>query len=317
MKAVFLDYATMGPDLDLTALQGPFAELKLFDDTRDSDIAARIKDADFVFTNKIRLTNELLIATTKLRFIGLTATGTDNIDLITAKQHGIAVANIRAYCTQSVVEHVMGTLLMLTHSLGSYDAAVKRGDWQAAEQFCMLNYPIRQLSGMTLGIVGYGSLGQGVAAAARGFGMQVMVAARVGSSEVADDRVSFEQMLTTADVISLHCPLTEDTRSLFDAATIGRMKAGAILINTARGALVDANALLAALGSGQLAGAAIDVLEQEPPVAGNALLEYSGENLIITPHIAWGTDQARQNAIDELAANAAAFIDGVERNRVV
>ena len=254
MKAVFLDYATMGPDLDLTALQGQFAELQLFDDTDDSDIAARIKDAEFVFTNKIRLTNELLNETTKLRFIGLTATGTDNIDLSTAKQRGIAVANIRAYCTQSVVEHVIGTLLMLSHSLGRYDAAVKRGDWQMAGQFCMLDYPIRQLSGMSLGIVGYGSLGQGVAAAARAFGMQVNAAARPGSSEVAADRVSFEQMLATSDVISLHCPLTEDTRNLFDAATIGRMKAGAILINTARGALVDANALVAALESGQLAG---------------------------------------------------------------
>lgn len=317
MKAVFLDYATMGPDLDLTALQEQFTELELFDDTADSEIAARIKDAEFVFTNKIRLTNALLSATTKLRFIGLTATGTDNVDLSTAKQHGIAVANIRAYCTQSVVEHVMGTLLMLSHSLGRYDASVKRGDWQKADQFCMLNYPIRQLSGMTLGIVGYGSLGQGVAAAARAFGMQVNVAARPGSSEVAADRVSFEQLLATSDVISLHCPLTDDTRKLFDAATIGRMKSGAILINTARGALVDANALVAALQSGQLAGAAIDVLEQEPPVAGNALLEYGGDNLVITPHIAWGTDQARQNAIDELAANAAAFIGGTARNRVV
>jgi len=316
MKAVFLDYATMGPELDLTALREQFTELELFDDTADSDIGVRIKDAEFVFTNKIRLTRALLSGTTKLRFIGLTATGTDNIDLSTARQHGIAVANIRAYCTQSVVEHVMGTLLMLSHSLGRYDAAVKRGDWQKADQFCMLTYPIRQLSGMTLGIVGYGSLGQGVAAAARAFGMQVNAAARPGSSEVAADRVSFEQMLATSDVISLHCPLTEDTRNLFDAATIGRMKAGAILINTARGALVDANALVAALESGQLAGAAIDVLEQEPPVAGNALLEYSGENLIITPHIAWGTDQARQNAIDELAANAAAFIGGTDRNRV-
>jgi glycerate dehydrogenase len=317
MKAVFLDYATMGPDLDLTTLRGQFAELELFDDTSDGEIGARIEDAEFVFTNKIRLTNELLSEASKLRFIGLTATGTDNIDLKTAKEHGIAVANIRAYCTESVVEHVMGTLLMISHSLNRYDASVKAGDWQEAGQFCMLNYPIRQLSGMTLGIVGYGSLGQGVAEAARTFGMHVIVAARPGSTKVAADRVAFEELLAVSDVISLHCPLTDDTRNLFGETNIGRMKRGAVLINTARGALVDAGALVAALRSGHIAGAAIDVLAEEPPADGNALLEYAGENLIITPHIAWGTDQARQNAIDELAANAAAFMRGEQRNRIV
>lgn len=317
MKAVFLDYATMGPGLDLTALQGQFTELEVFDDTSDSEIGARIRDAEFVFTNKIRLTNQLLSEAEKLRFIGLTATGTDNIDLKTAKEHGIVVANIRAYCTQSVVEHVLGTLLMICHSLNRYDAAVKDGDWQKAGQFCMLNYPIRQLSEMTLGIVGYGSLGQGVAEAARAFGMDVIVAARPGSTDVPTDRVAFDELLATSNVISLHCPLTDDTRNLFDETAIGRMRPGAVLINTARGALVDASALVAALRSGHLAGAAIDVLAEEPPVNGNPLLEYSGENLIITPHNAWGTDRARQNAIDELAANAAAFVRGEERNRVV
>lgn len=317
MKAVFLDYATMGPDLNLAALQEQFSDLKLFDSTDDGEIAARIRDAEFVFTNKIHLTQELLGEAEQLRFIGLTATGTDNIDLKTAKEHGIAVSNIRAYCTQSVVEHVMGTLLMISHSLNRYDTAVKNGAWQQASQFCMLNYPIRQLSAMTLGIVGYGALGQGVAAAARAFDMEVIVAARPGSARVASDRVAFDDVLACADVISLHCPLTTDTRNLFDETTIARMKSGAILINTARGALVDASALVAALRSGHLAGAAIDVLAQEPPVDGNALLEYNGENLIITPHIAWGTDRARQNAVDELAANAAAFVRGEARNRIV
>ncbi len=317
MKAVFLDYATMGPDLDLTALRGQFGELELFDDTSDSEIGARIKDAEFVFTNKTRLTIELLSASKKLRFIGLTATGTDNIDLKAAREHGIAVANIRAYCTQSVVEHVMGTLLMISHSLNRYDASVKAGNWQEAGQFCMLNFPIRQLSGMTLGIVGHGALGQGVAAAARAFGMRVIVAARPGSTDVPTDRVAFDELLATSDVISLHCPLTDDTRNLFDETTIGRMQPGAILINTARGALVDASALVAALRSGHIGAAAIDVLAEEPPVDGNALLEYGGENLIITPHIAWATDRARQTAIDELAANAAAFVRGEERNRIV
>ncbi len=317
MQAVFLDYATMGPDLDLTALEEQFSTLELFADSRDDQIAARIKAAEFVFTNKIQLTAELLQEAGKLRYIGLTATGTDNIDLATAKKNGIAVANIRAYCTESVVEHVMGVLLMLTHSLHRYAASVKAGDWQQADQFCMLNFPLRQLSGMTLGIVGNGALGQGVAAAARAFGMQVLVAARPGSAEVAAGRVAFDDVIALSDVISLHCPLTNATRDLFDATTIGGMKHGAILINTARGALVNSAALVAALSSGHLAGAAIDVLAQEPPVNGDALLDYRGDNLIVTPHIAWGTDRARQNAIDQLAANAAAFIDGERRNRVV
>ena len=317
MNAVFLDYATMGPDLDLRPLRALFPELKLYDDTTDDEVAARIANSEFVFTNKIRLTNELLLQANDLRYIGLTATGTDNIDLDTAKAHGIAVANIRAYCTQSVVEHVFGTLLMLTHNLDRYIASARGGDWQNAKDFCMLNYPIRELSVMTLGIVGYGALGQGVARIARAFGMTVIISARPGSESVAKDRVAFDDLLEQSDVISLHCPLTDQTRKLFDQDVIARMKPDAILINTARGALIDSVALVDALSSGHLAGAAIDVLSQEPPVDGDPLLEYTGENLIVTPHIAWGTNQARQNAIDELAANAAAFLADQERNRVV
>jgi glycerate dehydrogenase len=317
MKAVFLDYATMGAGLDLGGLRSHFSELTLFDDTPDDDIAECIADAEFVFTNKIQLTDTLIESASKLRYIGLTATGTNNIDLVAAKRNNIAVANIRAYCTESVVEHVMGAMLMLTHSLSRYDASVKAGDWQQAREFCMLTYPIRQLTDLTLGIVGHGALGQGVAAAARAFGMRVLVSARPGAAGVDNDRVAFDEILAEADVISLHCPLTDDTRNLFDAHTIARMKPGAILINTARGALVDAAALVAALQSGHIAGAAIDVLAAEPPVDGNALLDYQDGNLIITPHIAWATDRARQNAIDELTANAVAFIAGDKRCRVV
>lgn len=317
MKAVFLDYATMGNGLDLTELRSHFSSLELFDDSSDAEIAARISDVEFVFTNKIHLSDTLIESAKQLRYIGLTATGTDNIDLDAARRNGIAVANIRAYCTASVVEHVMGSLLMLAHNLHRYDASVKAGNWQESREFCMLSYPIRQLSGMTLGIIGYGALGQGVATAARAFGMQVLVSARPGAAKIAADRVPFDTILSDSDVISLHCPLTDETRNIINAASIVRMRRGAILINTARGALVDADALVAALNSGQLSAAAIDVLAKEPPVDGNALLEYEGDNLIVTPHIAWGSDQARQNAIDELAANSVAFLRGGERNRVV
>ena len=317
MKAVFLDFGTMGGGIDLTELRSLFSELQVFDDTADEEIAERIADFEFVLTNKARLTAEIIDDAEKLRYIGLTATGTDNIDLDAASRNKVAVANIRAYCTESVVEHVLGSILLLSHSLNRYDASVKAGDWQQARDFCMLKFPIRQLTSMTLGIVGYGALGQGVAKAARAFGMRVIVTARPGATEIPGDRVAFNELLAQADVITLHCPLTDETRNLFDAKTIGQMKPGAMLVNTARGALIDADALVAALESGHLAGAAVDVLSEEPPVNGNPLVDYGGDTLLLSPHIAWGTDQARQNAIDELTANAEAFIAGESRCRVV
>ena len=317
MKAVFLDFATMGTGLDLKELESLVSELVIHEDSPDDSVAARIAGADIVFTNKIRLTRELLEHAPKLKFIALTATGTDNIDTNCAKEHGIGVANIRHYCTQSVVEHVFGVLLSLTHSLGRYQRSVRAGDWQRSTDFCMLHYPVRELSSMTLGIVGYGALGQGVARIARDFGMEVLVSARPGSDVVPEGRIGFGELLGRSDVISLHCPLNEQTRNLFAAPEFEAMRNNAILINTARGGLVDSQALAAALANGQIAAAAIDVLPQEPPVHGDPLLDYQGDNLIVTPHIAWATDEARQNAIDELAANTRAFLGGAERNRVV
>lgn len=317
MKAVFLDYATMGPDLDLQPLQSLLPELEVFEATREEELVERIRDAEFVFANKIRLTPELLATAADIRFIGLTATGTDNVDLEAAQQHDVAVCNIRDYCTQSVVEHVFGLLLTLTRNLDRYAASVRRGDWQRAPDFCMLKFPIRELSAMTLGIVGYGALGRGVADVARAFNMNVIIAARPGGNDVADGRVSFEELLAEADAISLHCPLNVQTRALFDAAAFAKMKKGAILINTARGGLIDSAALVAALQSGHLGGAAIDVLPKEPPLPGDPILDYDGGNLIVTPHVAWGSNEARQNAVNELAANVAAFLAGEKRNRVV
>lgn len=317
MKAVFLDYATMGPGLDVQPLSRFFSEFESHDVTARDEVAQRIRDAEFVFANKALLKADILSAAGRLRLIGLTATGTDNVDLEAARRHGIAVCNIRAYCTGSVVEHVFGVMLMLTHSLGRYDASVRDGEWQRAEDFCLLSHPIRELSAMTLGIVGHGELGQGVAAVAQAFGMRVLVAARPGAAQTDATRAPFEQVLEDSDVISLHCPLTDATRNLIDGETIARMKPGAFLINTARGGLVDSGALAEALERGHLAGAAVDVLSREPPVNGDPLLDYRGNNLIITPHIAWAGDESRQNAIHELAANVEAFLAGRERNRVV
>jgi glycerate dehydrogenase len=320
MKAVFLDFDTMGGGLDLSPLREVTPDFISYDVTGREQIEERIRDADIVYTNKIQLNDTLLAQAKKLKFIGLTATGTDNIDLETARQSGIAVANIRNYCTESVAEHVFGTLLMLTHSLSGFRQSVREGSWQTAADPFLLVHPVRELSAMTLGIVGYGALGQGVARIGESFGMNVIVSARPGASAasgIADDRIVFGELLSQADVISLHCPLNDETRNLFAAEQFRQMKNSAILINTARGGLVNSAALADALRSGEIAAAAVDVLPEEPPVDGDPLLDYEGDNLIVTPHVAWASDEARQNAINELAENARAFIAGEKRNRVV
>jgi len=317
MKAVFLDFGTMGPGLDLSSLRSLLPELEFFDLSTANQASERMRDAEFVLANKMLITDALMQSSPALRFIGLTATGTNNVDLDAAERHGVAVCNIRAYCTQSVTEHVFGLLLNLTHSLSQYSAAVRAGEWQRTGNFCLLSYPIRDLSAMTLGIVGYGELGRGVAKAANAFGMQVIISARPGTHTVENGRVAFDELLHRSDVISLHCPLTEATAGLFGEREFRKMKSTAILINTARGGLVDSEALVTALEDGDIFAAAIDVLPEEPPVNGNPLLDYDGANLIMTPHIAWGSNEGRQAAIEELALNVAAFLKGEKRNRVV
>ena len=319
MKAVFLDFGTMGArDLDPSPLAEVVPDFEVFDSTPQELVPERIEGVDFVFANKARMTKEIISDAGSLRFIGLTATGVDNVDLEAAKKHDVAVCNIRAYCTQSIVEHVFAVLLNLTHSVRQYHRIVRAGAWQQADNFCMLEFPIRELSAMTIGIVGLGVLGTGVANMARQFGMSVMIAQRPGKQGNTDEgRYDFKDILRDSDVISLHCPLTDDTRGLVGADELKLMKPNAILINTARGGLIDSTALVEALQDGTIAAAAIDVLPQEPPVAGDPLLDYAGDNLILTPHIAWGTVEARQRAIDEVAANVRAFLAGEERNRVV
>ena len=317
MKAVFLDFGTMGPGLDVSALHDVLPGIEIFDVTTNDEVGERIRGAEIVFGNKVGITAEVMRDNPSLRYIGLAATGTNNIDLVAAEENQVAVCNVRAYCTRSIAEHVFGCLLNLTRSLGQFNGVVRAGEWQKSGDFCLLSFPMRELSAMTLGIVGYGDLGKGVAHVARAFGMQVLISARPGTDSVPDGRIGFDELLQEADVISLHCPLTEDTTRLFGAPEFKKMKSDAILINTARGALVDSAALVDALQSGEIAAAAVDVLPQEPPVDGDPLLDYTGDNLMITPHVAWGTNEARQAALDQLVANVAAFLDGSRQNRVV
>lgn len=317
MKAVFLDFDTMGGGLDVSPLKAAIPDIVIHDVTANDQVAERIAGKNVVFTNKMRLSAKLLAAAPELKFIGLTATGTDNIDIETARKHNIAVANIRNYCTQSVVEHVFGAVLTLTHSLPRFRQTVRDGAWQKAADPFLLVHPVRELSAMTMGIVGFGALGQGVARTAEYFGMDVIVAARRDAEKIPGDRVPFDALLDSADIISLHCPLTDETRNLLSSAEFKRMKKSAIVVNTARGGLIDSAALVAALKNGDVAAAAVDVLPQEPPVNGDPLLDYDGDNLVLTPHIAWASDEARQNAINELAENVKAFQIGARRNRVV
>lgn len=318
MKAVFLDYGTLGAaTLDATPLERCLPGLERFETTPPSQVLERTRDAEYVLVNKTRLDAPILEAAMSLRYIGLAATGTDNVDIEEAAQRGIAVTNIVAYCTQSVAEHVLAMLLALAHSTHRYLDDVRLGAWQRADNFCLLDHPIRELSAMTLGIVGYGVLGRATAELAGRFGMRVLIARRRDSPARDDGRTAFDDVLREADVISLHCPLDETTRHLIGRRELERMRPSAFLINAARGGLVDSAALAHALEKGEIAAAAIDVLPQEPPRDGDPLLDYAGDNLLLTPHVAWASREARQRAIEELAANVLAFQNGERRNRIV
>jgi glycerate dehydrogenase len=318
-RAVFLDYGTVSSqgDLDPTALLDVMPGLELRDHTAQPDVDEVVAGASIVLLNKLRLTRDAIAGSPGLRLVLLAATGTNNVDLDAAREHGVGVCNLRDYCTASVVQHVLGVMLLLTHRLREYDALVRAGAWQRGEHFCLLDHPIRELAGRKLGIVGHGVLGRAVArAASLALGMEVLVAQRPGGEPVPG-RVDLDALLPRVDVLSLHCPLTPRTQGLIDARRLARMKTDAVLVNTARGALVDAHALATALRAGRLGGAAIDVLPQEPPVDGNPLLEPGIPNLIVTPHIAWAARDARQRCLDEMAANVADFLRGGRRNRVV
>ncbi len=316
MRGVFLDLGTVSNgDLDTSALTAVLPGLVIHEQTPQSEVPARIAGHEVVLLNKCRITREMMAANPQLRLVALTATGVDNVDVAAAREAGIAVTNLRDYCTPSVVQHVFAVLLSLTHHLGEYDRLTRSGGWGRAGQFSVFPYPIRELRGRTMGIVGHGALGRGVATVAEALGMQVLIANRPGG-EPRPGRVDLIDLLPRVDVLSLHCPLTPATRGLIGPGEIARMKPDAVIINTARGALVDAAALADALRAGRLGGAGIDVLEQEPPVDGSPLLDRSIPNLIVTPHTAWAARESRQRCLDELAANVEAFLRGERRNRV-
>lgn len=317
MHAVFLDLATLSrDDINLDPLRQSVDQLTTYPTCTRAEVLARVRSAEVILTNKIRIDAEVIAAAPQLRLICLAATGYNNVDLEAASTAGVAVSNIRDYCTAAVAQHVFALILSLNQHLHEYDQALASGAWRHSPQFCLLDWPIRELAGQTLGIVGYGTLGQAVARLGEAFGMRVLIARRPGAQDNRPGRVDLDALLPQADVLSLHCPLTADTHHLIDADALARMKPDALLINTARGAIVDPAALAAALKNSQLGGAGIDVLSQEPPVDGDPLLELRTPRLIVTPHIAWASIEARQRAIDEMASNVRAFAAGQPRNLV-
>ncbi len=322
MRTVFLDYETVrngDPNLDHSAIDAAAGEaagtVRYCDFTEDAAIPGRLGAADIVLLNKVKLSRAHLAAAGHLKLIALSATGTDNVDLEAARELGIAVCNVRGYCSASVAQHVWALILSLTQHLSGWHRLAVDGSWARGE-FNELAYPIRELSGRTLGIVGWGELGRAVARAAEAFGMRILVCNRPGAAPV-DGRVPLEELLATADVVSLHCPLTPANRGLIGARELALMKPDALLINTARGALIDGAALAHALKERRLGGAGIDVLPVEPPLEGEPLMEPGIPNLIVTPHIAWAAFEARQRCLDEMAANIRDFLGGGRRGRVV
>ncbi len=316
MQGVFLDEASLGRgDLDYGPLEAVVAQWRFHDATDPSEVAGRIADAEVVITNKVALDASNLAGAGRLRLICIAATGTDHVDLAAATRRGIAVCNVPGYATPSVVEHVFLLILALMRNLPAYQRTVAAGRWQASRQFCLLDHPIAELSGEVLGIVGYGTLGRAVARVGEAFGMQVLVAARPGAA-VPPGRLSLEELLPRVDVLSLHCPLADNTRGLIGARELARMKPGAVLVNTARGGVVDEQALAAALRSGHLGGAGVDTLSREPPPPDHPLLAGDVPRLIVTPHIAWASREARQRLVVEMAENIRAFRAGRSRNRV-
>ena len=309
LVAVMLDEASFTPgDLDLSALLEQIPQWRRYSATSPSQRFERLKEANIVVINKVKLDEALLVRLPALQLVLLTATGTDNVDLGACREQGITVCNVTDYGTPSVAQHVMSLMLALSTSLLNYAHETRSGAWSSAAHFSTLSYPITELDSKTLGLVGYGTLARGVEKLARAFGMRIVIAQRHNGA-LQDGRLPLEDVLSVADILSLHCPLVPATHHLMDADAFRKMKKSAILINTARGAVVDNAALANALRTGEIAGAGIDVLEQEPPPLDHPLLQKGVPNLIVTPHVAWASLEARQRLMDKVADNLRAWLE--------
>lgn len=307
MKGVFLDLDSVHPsDLDLSGIEKSLDELRCYDTTSPDQVLERIIDADVVISNKVVLGKAEINAAASLKLICVAATGYNNIDIEAAREKEISVSNVRRYATESVVEHTFCLILALTRHLMPYSQEARNTTWQQSPYFCLLHRPIVELSSLKLGIIGYGELGKGVAERAKQFGMELMIAESF-SGEKDPTRFTLEDIYQQCDIISLHCPLSEKTQNLISSREFDQMKNSAYLINTARGGIVDEQALADALRQGKIAGAGFDVLSVEPPEPDNPLLQPDLTNLILTPHIAWSGRNSRQELINQIANNIRNF----------
>lgn len=303
MKITVLDAYSINPgDLSWDSVAA-FGDFTAYDRTDSSEIPARIKDCEAFFVSKCKITREIMEAAPKLRFIGVTATGYDNVDLKAAEDLGIAVCHVPAYSTEAVAQHVFALILELTNRVGSYNSAVQEGAWYKSPDFTFIRQPLTLLSGKSLGIIGYGNIGKRVAQIGKAFGMEIRIYSQDKESCIA------------SDFLTLHCPLTEENRGFINREFINSMKDGAVLINTARGGLINEEDVASALKSGKLSAAALDVISAEPPCEPHALIGL--ENCILTPHIAWMPRETRQKVIDICTANLKSFLEGGSLNRIV
>jgi glycerate dehydrogenase len=309
-RAVFLDHTSLDlGDLDLSPWRETFSDLVLHASTRPDQVAERLKDAEVAISNKIVIDAATFAACPSLKLVLVTATGVNNVDLDAARKHGVVVSNCQGYGTPSVAQHTLMLLLAMATRLPDYQQAIHQGQWQKSKQFCLLDFPIVELEGKTLGLLGHGELGGAVAKLAEAFGMRVL-SGQIPGRPARPDRVPLHELLPQVDALTLHCPLNDHTSDMIGAHELSLLKPKAFVVNTARGGLINEQALADALRNGHLAGAATDVLTVEPPVNGNPLLSGDVPRLIITPHSAWGSQEARQRIVGQINENAQAFYEG-------
>jgi glycerate dehydrogenase len=312
-RIAFLDRSTLQAKIRRPGFEHTWQEYPV---TAVSELSERLRDVTIAITNKVPLRADTLRSLPALKMIAVAATGYDVIDIAYCAAHGIAVTNIRNYAVHTVPEHAFTLITALRRNLLAYRRDVEDGRWQRADQFCFFDHPIRDLYGATMGLIGEGVLGQATASIARGFGMKVLFADHAPPKTPGVVFTPFDQVLAESDVISLHLPLSNETRNMIGIDQFRKMKRTAILINTARGGLVDEQALVQALKEGLIAGAGFDVLTREPPKEGNPLLELRQPNFILTPHIAWASDGAMQFLADQLIDNIEAFVMGKPQNLI-
>jgi len=312
-RIVFLELNTIKADFRRPNFDHDWIE---YPETGVRQVVERVRDATIIISNKLSLGEPQLSHAPYVRLIAIAATGSDCVDLDYCRAREIAVCNVRGYAVNTVPEHVLMMILALRRNLLAYRADVQRGRWNESKQFCLLTHDLHDIRNSTLGIIGYGSIGRSMARLGESVGMRVLISEHKAATTCREGRTSFEDTLKQSDVLSLHCPLTETTRSLIGAEELLIMKRTALLINTARGALVDDSALIEALQSQVIAGAGLDVLREEPPRNGSLLLDLNLPNLIVTPHVAWASKEAVQVLADQVIDNIEGFVTGHSQNLV-